>query len=152
MANADARWDNKDPEWVKRTIWNYALSYADFVVKYDIPLRRATKAELDEAIAKDLPPVGFVDHSRLSTNRSDPGATFPWTLFFDNIREIIAASEEEDDMAITVRDIWAYAYKGRQALSYLVTGTAPAWTTRCMALRWANSLVPPQASSTAYTS
>lgn len=106
VANADARWDNKTTEWVKRTIWNYALSYADYVVKYKIPLRRATKAELDAAIANDSAPVGFIDHSRLSTIRKDPGATFPWALFFDNIRAIIAGQEEVVIDAKDANTLW----------------------------------------------
>jgi hypothetical protein len=94
--NVDARWDNKPKTWVKWTLWYYALSYADYVVKYKIPLRRATKAELDRAISSGGAPVGFIDHSRLSDNRSDPGKTFPWTQFFGYITAIIAGATSPD--------------------------------------------------------
>lgn len=96
ICNADARWDNKSVGWVKWTIWWAAVSWADIVVAHKLPLRRATKAELDRAIATDGAPVGFVDHSRLSVNRSDPGATFPWALFFKYIRAVINGATHPD--------------------------------------------------------
>lgn len=96
ISNVDARWDNKPKNWVKWTLWHAARAYADYAVKYKIPIRRATKAELDRAIANNGAPVGFIDHSRLSTNRSDPGKTFPWTQFFGYIKAIIAGATSPD--------------------------------------------------------
>ena len=101
-ANVDARWDNKPVEWVKWTIWHYARSFADWVAKYHIPMRRATKAELDYAIAHDTAPVGFIDHSRLSDNRIDPGKTFPWTMFFKFMKAIIAGATHPDRLVPVV--------------------------------------------------
>lgn len=93
IANKDARWDNKPKEWVKWTIWYAALAYADYAKKYKVPLRRATKTELDRAIARNLAPVGFIDHSRLSDIRVDPGKTFPWAQFFGYIKAIWAGAK-----------------------------------------------------------
>ena len=97
ISNLDARWDNKPANWVKWTIWHAALGVADWVVTYKVPIRRATKAELDHAIATKGAPVGFIDHSRLSTNRTDPGATFPWEMFFHYVRAIIAGATSPDN-------------------------------------------------------
>lgn len=102
ISNVDARWDNKPADWVTWTLWWAAVGVADWVVTYKVPLRRATQAELDRAIATDGAPVGFIDHSRLSTNRRDPGATFPWDRFFTYVAAVIngATSPEEDDMQL----------------------------------------------------
>lgn len=105
VANVDARWDNKPADWIKWTIWFYAMSYADYVITYQIPMRRATKAELDAAIANDTEPVGFIDHSRLSTNRSDPGSTFPWAMFFRFMEAIIAGATHPDNLTAPEEDM-----------------------------------------------
>ncbi len=106
-SNVDARWDNKPSAWVTATLRHAARAAAPIVIKYDIPIRRCTRAEVDAAIATNRP-FGFVDHSRLSDIRRDPGATFPWVRYLDMVREEVAAlkaptpttpSPEEDDMS-----------------------------------------------------
>ena len=115
ICKTDTSWGQMTEEWTKWTIWYAALAIADIVVAERIPLRRCTKAELDRAIANDTAPVGFIEHSKLSTIRSDPGASFPWELYFGYIRAIITGSthpdgkqEEEFDMdlntPVDVRD------------------------------------------------
>jgi hypothetical protein len=78
--------------WVDKTL-NQAASLAGPECKrLGIPLRKATKAELDHAIATDGPPVGFVYHWELDPDRrSDPGLhrghdTFPMKTFLGKCR------------------------------------------------------------------
>ena len=101
ISNRDAKWAGKPAAWIKWTTWYAALAVADWVVKYKIPLRRATKAELDKAIATNGAPVGFIDHSRLSDIRVDPGADFPWTQFFGYVKAIIGGATHPDRLGTT---------------------------------------------------
>lgn len=84
-------WRNAAPEWRRRTFANSVDLLKSGMEYYKIPLRHATKAELDYAILTDGPPVGFVGHFQLDpTRRDDPGRltgtdidTFPWDEFIN---------------------------------------------------------------------
>lgn len=84
ISKTDVVWGDENPEWVKRTLFNAAESLRPRLKTLGIPLRHATKAELDHAIAVNGKPVGLVAHSDLDpTRRRDPGADFPWTRFLN---------------------------------------------------------------------
>lgn len=143
ISNVDARWDNKPSQWVKWTIWHAARAFADYAVKYKIPLRRATKAELDHAIATDGAPVGFVDHSRLSTNRVDPGATFPWDMFFRFMRAIIAGALDPDHLTPPAPPTTVASHKEASMQFYQIDSDNPAVKNPVIAsdgfqMRWLN--------------
>lgn len=81
-------WSAPSPRWVEDTLRQAAMCLAPVVEEYNIPLRLATKAELDSALARGGAPVGFVTHAGLDpSRRTDPGLhrgrdTFPWDQFF----------------------------------------------------------------------
>lgn len=85
-------WRYMTPSWVDATLHQAAKHLAPKARELGIPLRHATKREVDEAIARNLNPVGFIDHWQLDPGRrSDPGLvggadTFPWARFLDLIR------------------------------------------------------------------
>ncbi len=89
-------WRSAPDDWVRRTLRNSAKAWAPKVKKYGMPLRHATRSEVDRSIAGDGRPVGFVGHFQLDPERrSDPGEvgtldTFPWARLFGYIREELA--------------------------------------------------------------
>lgn len=101
ISNLDARWDNKPDAWVEATLRNAAAAAAPIVKKYDLPLRLATRAEVDRALAAGKP-FGFSYHMWLNPEtRRDPGSTFPWHRFITYVRDELAgaaAAPKEDDM------------------------------------------------------
>ena len=84
ISKRDTCWADESPEWVAASLRQAAASLAPRAKELGIPLRKATKAELDRAIRTNGAPVGFVSHSDLDPKRrSDPGADFPWRRFLD---------------------------------------------------------------------
>lgn len=80
ISKRDTSWHDEDLGWTARALRQAADCLRPRV--RNIPLRRASRAELDRAIASGGPPVGFVAHSDLDpSRRSDPGADFPWAAF-----------------------------------------------------------------------
>lgn len=86
-------WSVMPDEWVTKTLTVAAhganghgglRAIAD---QLGIPLRKATRAELDHAIRTGGAPVGFISHAELQpADRTDPGMvrgtdTFPWNRF-----------------------------------------------------------------------
>lgn len=86
ISNLDARWDNKPADWVEATLRNAAKACAAWVAQYNFPLVRATRAQVDSAIAANRK-FGFTYHSYLSDIRVDPGKTFPWDRFIAMVAE-----------------------------------------------------------------
>ncbi len=87
-------WRNDPSRWVEAVLRQGAESLRDRARALGIPLRQAKKWELDQAIAKDGPPVGFIQHGTLDPDRrTDVGQvklsdgsridTFPWKRFFE---------------------------------------------------------------------
>jgi hypothetical protein len=97
-------WRTMSDRWVASTLFVAAAGLKSVAQAYGIPLRKATRAELDREIAKGAAgtPVGFISHSEVQpADRTDPGwvngvDTFPWARFF-------ALMTEEDDMQLTDR-------------------------------------------------
>jgi hypothetical protein len=109
ISKADTDWRKMSPTWILRTLTHAANAVRPDLTKYRIPIRKATRAELDRARATDGPPVGLISHHELDPDRrSDPGwigpagaqvDTFPWGLFFSILRN-------EDD--VSASDVWKY--------------------------------------------
>lgn len=82
ICNLDAVWANKPTDWTKATIANAAAWCVPKVTVYGLPLRLASKAEVDADI-KAGRPFGFTYHAWLDpARRRDPGQDFPTTLLF----------------------------------------------------------------------
>lgn len=81
-------WRDVPAAWRKATLRQCALGLAPELKRLGIPRRKCSKAELDRAIAHDLPPAGVCTHAELDPERrTDPGwvkidgvltDTFPW--------------------------------------------------------------------------
>lgn len=65
-----------------------ALCCAEWVIKYDIPIRRLTDAQI-EAGEKGF--VGHIDVNRVykKSNHWDPGYSFPWTYFLKRVEAYV---------------------------------------------------------------
>lgn len=82
ISKRDVSWADEDPRWVTETLQLAAACLRPRLAALRIPIRRATRAELDRAIATNGPPVGLIGHSELDpTRRTDPGRDFPWGRF-----------------------------------------------------------------------
>lgn len=86
-------WNAVSKQWRDRVLFVTALGpdgkggLRKKAVENGIPFRRATKAELDHAIATDGPPVGFISHADLDpSRRTDPGRNFPWSQFLNLLK------------------------------------------------------------------
>lgn len=86
IANRDAKWVGKPEPWVGNTLANAAAWCRPRVEKYGLPIRLASKAEVDRAIAANQP-FGFTYHRYLDPKRRiDPGFDFPWPRFEGMLR------------------------------------------------------------------
>lgn len=93
ISKANTDWGSAPASWVTRTLENAAAALRSVLAANHIPARRATRAELDRAIAAGGPPVGLIGHADLDPDRrTDPGAGFPWDRFIDLL------NQEDDDM------------------------------------------------------
>lgn len=82
ISKRDITWADEDPKWVSLTLQEAADCLRPRLKKLHIPIKHATKSELDRAITTNGNPVGLVDHSRLDPDRRrDPGPDFPWIKF-----------------------------------------------------------------------
>lgn len=92
ISKTDVTWADEDPDWVTGTLTEAADCLRPRLDKLNIPIRRATKDELDRAIARNGMPVGLIGHQVLDpTRRRDPGADFPWTRFLQLLRGKVTA-------------------------------------------------------------
>lgn len=90
ISKSSPDWRTVPPAWIDRTLGRAAGYLAGKAVELGVPIRHASKAELDAAIAHNGAPVGFVAHADLDPDRRrDPGYiarppagdTFPWPRF-----------------------------------------------------------------------
>ena len=87
ISKRSADWRNMPEWWGAATLHHAAKRLAVVARELGIPARHATRSELDDAIARNGQPVGFVGHHQLDpARRSDPGLvsgadTFPWQRF-----------------------------------------------------------------------
>jgi hypothetical protein len=113
-------WRVMSVEWVRKTLRNAAIGpdgksgLKAIALKYGIPLRKATKAELDREIAnydagRPWKPVGFIGHTELQRqDRLDPGLvgsvdTFPWNEFFGYMHDAPGVEKEDDEVSYMVK-------------------------------------------------
>lgn len=82
-------WRTVPPEWVDKTLRNAARKLSQVAREFNVPLRKATRAEVDAQRAnyragRAWQPVGLISHAELQpADRTDPGwvsgvDTFPW--------------------------------------------------------------------------
>lgn len=103
-------WRNMPAHWTRATLANAAVKDAEWCRRHGIPVRKATKAELDAAIARwrsggPAIPVGFVSHWELDpSRRNDPGRlpgkntdTFPWRSYLELVAHHVHGTPQEDD-------------------------------------------------------
>lgn len=102
ISKADPDWRDAPEPWRTRTLRLAGRHLGAKARALGVPIRKATKAELDRAIATGGAPVGFIGHAELDPERRlDPGRvsgvgdTFPWMTFL-----AIARGEEEDPLAV----------------------------------------------------
>lgn len=105
-------WRSMPAHWTKATLANAAVGDARWCRRHGIPVRKATRAELDQAILHyqrtgQARPVGFVAHWELDpTRRHDPGRhpmragapdTFPWRSYLELVAHHVHGTPQEDD-------------------------------------------------------
>lgn len=87
ISKRDVSWTDESPKWVAETLDMAAACLRGRAAKLRVPVRRASRSELDAArehfrrtgLAR---PVGFLAHGDLDPERRrDPGPDFPWTRF-----------------------------------------------------------------------
>lgn len=94
-------WRTVPPLWVERTLRQTAKGLMPIVRDYKIPLRKATRAEVDRARATGVP-CGFISHAELQPeDRTDPGwvrsvDTFPWGRLFELIAMYLRGENPDD--------------------------------------------------------
>lgn len=113
-------WRVMPRDWIVKTLRIAAVGpdgksgLKAIALRYGIPLRKATRAELDRELAnhaagRPWKPVGFIGHTELQPrDRLDPGLvgsidTFPWDEFFSYMTDDAVGDDEEDDVGYMVK-------------------------------------------------
>jgi hypothetical protein len=97
ISKRDTSWADEDPGWVTDTLQMAAACLRPRLADLGIPIRLATRGDLDREKAKGTAgrPVGLLSHAVLDpTRRTDPGPDFPWDRFLTLLRD-----QEDDDMS-----------------------------------------------------
>jgi hypothetical protein len=100
-------WRTMPPHWTRATLANAAVADARWCRRWGIPIRKATRPDLDAAITRwrnggPAIPVGFVAHWELDpSRRSDPGLhqgrdTFPWRSYLELVAHHVNGTPLED--------------------------------------------------------
>ena len=133
-------WRTMPRHWVQATLGNAAPNDAEWCRKHNIPVRKASRRELDDAIAHyratgQARPVGFIGHGELDpARRIDPGFvrsvdTFPWHSYLELVARHLTPPTEDDTMVDDIIGLHS-AYFG------VLPGTK-AWTTDVIAsMNW----------------
>lgn len=107
ISKRDVSWSDETPQWVSESLSMAAASLRPRAASLGVPVRRASRAQLDAARARyrrtgKAEPVGFLAHGDLDPDRRrDPGPDFPWSRFFD----LLTHTQEEDDMPLSDEDV-----------------------------------------------
>lgn len=89
ISKRHTEWRDMPADWVEATLQHTAYHLGHKALELSVPLRKTTRAELDDARRHGGDPVGFIGHWELDPGRrSDPGLvrghdTFPWRTFID---------------------------------------------------------------------
>lgn len=98
ISKSDINWDTAPRAWVANTLRNAANAVRPHCIRYGIPARLLTRAEVDAG------QKGFTAHAFLDPDRrSDPGHNFPWTRFLHLVANPDQAPITEADMAAVVQ-------------------------------------------------
>ena len=103
ISKRTADWRSMAPSWIDATLHQAARHLAVKARELGVPLRHATRQEVNDAIARNGPPVGVVGHHQLDpARRFDPGLignvdTFPWASFLELVHRY-QQPQQEDDM------------------------------------------------------
>lgn len=105
ISKTDVSWNDEPMQWVGQTLEMAAASLRPRLKALGIPLRHATKAELDRAKTSGTAPVGLIGHSELDpTRRRDPGSDFPWARFLALLEGTkTPVLTEEEDMPVIAK-------------------------------------------------
>lgn len=109
-------WRSMPRHWIDATLANAAVADARWCRRWGIPVRKASRAELDAAITRwrnggPALPVGFLAHWELDpSRRNDPGRlpgkttdTFPWRSYLELVNHHVNGTPLEDpDMTAPV--------------------------------------------------
>lgn len=133
-------WRSMPAHWTRATLANAAVGDARWCRRWGIPVRKATRAELDQAIAHyratgQARPVGFIGHTELDpTRRSDPGKvrsvdTFPWHSYLELVHHHVYGSPLEDDDMPPPTLAWLREKPGQNAPAhcYRIDGGVASW-------------------------
>lgn len=113
ISKAHTDWRSMPAEWVEKTLRNAAQCLAPVVRQYRIPIRKASRAEVDRARVTGVP-AGFISHAEVQpADRTDPGwvrgvDTFPWARFLELVQIYVdggTPEQEEQEMGFDFNQV-----------------------------------------------
>lgn len=114
LSKTHTDWTKVPRRWVDTTLAFAAVDDARWCRLHNIPVRKASRAELDAARSKyrttgQVAPVGFIGHGELDPGRrTDPGFvrgkdTFPWNSYLQLVRyHLNPRTKDDDDVSKTL--------------------------------------------------
>lgn len=106
-ATQAAKWDQLDDDWVRATVVNMARAAARQAAWLHaehgivVPAKTRTRTETEQRMP------GFISHAKRDpARRTDPGPSFPWSLFLSTYAALMAGDDPDGDLSMTdVREI-----------------------------------------------
>jgi len=104
ISKLETNWKDDSPKVVEARLRQAAKTIRPKMVQFRIPFRKASKAEVDNAISRQSSPVGMIGHGELDPDRrTDPGTvmvggkrieTFPWKQFIEILNDDVTPGED----------------------------------------------------------